>query len=403
MRSSHRRSTRRRRAAAGQAGASGPRAAGRVLAHAGQRQVLLDGVLRREGAPGGARQLHLPGDDRPRGPGRPDLAHVRRLRRGGREDAARQLGQGAAGDPARESPLRLQPDPQVQPAGDRALQRARRHHRHLGRGAPDAGGQVRAQHAPRAAQRLVHRLHRHAALQARRADPAHLRRLRLALRLQALRGRPVHGQAGLREPRREAGHRPARPERPDRRRRSRRPTSTRTRRRCWRSCSARTTRSSRPTTGWTSWPTISSSTAPPAGRRASRCWCASTRSPARGCSSASSRAGRPSSRRLKALIPEQGGGACRGHRRRRAGAPDGAARCAARPGAVDGEHDHRDHHQRGAERGPRLREVGLRHHPAPRGDEDRLRDARRQAGGRGGRLQGPAASRSASRSSARCG
>ncbi len=64
----------------------------------------------------------------------------------------------------------------------------------------------------------------------------------------------------------------------------------------------------------------------------------------------------------------------------------------ARAGAVDGEHDHRDHHQRGAERGPRLQEVGLRHHPAPRGDEDRLPDARRQAGGGGGRLQGPAAS-----------
>ena len=193
-------------------------AAGRVLAHAGQRQVLLDGVLRREGAPGRARQLHLPGDDRPRGSGRPDLAHVRRLRRGGREDAARQLGQGAAGAPRGKSPLRLQPDPQVQPDGDRAVQRARRHHRHLGRGAPDAGGQVRAQHAAGAAQRLVHRFHRHAALQARPADPADLRRLRLALRLQALRGGSVHGQAGLREPRREAGHRPARPERPHRRR-----------------------------------------------------------------------------------------------------------------------------------------------------------------------------------------
>ena len=68
----------------------GPGAPGRLLAHAGQRQVLLDGLLRRKGAPGGARQLHLPGDDRPRGSRRPDLAHVHRLRRVGREDAARQ-------------------------------------------------------------------------------------------------------------------------------------------------------------------------------------------------------------------------------------------------------------------------------------------------------------------------
>ncbi len=65
----------------GQEGASGSRTAGCVLAHAGQRQVLLDGVLRREGAPGRARELHLPGDDRPRGPGRPDLADLHRLRR----------------------------------------------------------------------------------------------------------------------------------------------------------------------------------------------------------------------------------------------------------------------------------------------------------------------------------
>ena len=41
--------------------------------------------------------------------------------------------------------------------------------------------------------------------------------------------------------------------------------------------SARITRSSPPTTAWTRSPTTSSSTAPPAGRPASRCWCASTR------------------------------------------------------------------------------------------------------------------------------
>ena len=119
-------------------------------------------------------------------------------------------GQGPAGVAEAESPLRLQPDPQVQSGcePEQALQRARRHHRHLGRGAPHPGRQARAQHAPGAAERLVHRLHRHAALQARRADQAHLRRLRLALRLQALGGRRRHGQAGLREPGREAGHRP---------------------------------------------------------------------------------------------------------------------------------------------------------------------------------------------------
>ena len=77
---------------------SRPGPAGGVLAHPGQRQVLLDGVLRREGAPRRAGQLHLPGDDRPRGPGRPDLAHVHRVRRGGREDAAGRLGRGVARD-----------------------------------------------------------------------------------------------------------------------------------------------------------------------------------------------------------------------------------------------------------------------------------------------------------------
>ena len=106
----------------------------------------------------------------------------------------------------------------------------------------------------------------------------------------------VDRQAGLREPRREARHRPARPERPHRRRRSKKPNSTPTRRRCWRSCSARTTRSSPPTTGWTSSPPISSSTARRAGSRASPCSCASTRSPAPGCSSGSCRAGRRSGR-----------------------------------------------------------------------------------------------------------
>jgi type I restriction enzyme R subunit len=44
------------------------------------------------------------------------------------------------------------------------------------------------------------------------------------------------------------------------------------------------------------------------------------------------------------------------------------------------EHHHRDHHQRGTKRSPRFQQVGLRHHPAPDGDEERPRDGRRQAG-----------------------
>ena len=96
--------------------------------------------------------------------------------------------------------------------------------------------------------------------------------------------------------------------------------------------------------------------------------------------------------KVKALIPVKEAELAAHDRPGRAGALGKELEYAARAGAVDGEHDHRDHHQRSAERGPRLPEVGLRHHPAPRGDEDRLPDARRQAGGRGGRLQGPAAS-----------
>ena len=67
-----------------------PGPARRVLAHAGQRQVVFDGVLRREGAAQGAGQLHLPADDRPQRSGQPDLQDLRRLRRRRRADAARQ-------------------------------------------------------------------------------------------------------------------------------------------------------------------------------------------------------------------------------------------------------------------------------------------------------------------------
>jgi type I restriction enzyme R subunit len=89
---------------------------GRGVAHAGQRQVVLDGVLRREGAAHGAGQLHLPADDRPRRPGHPDLqapswaAAWPTSRR-----PARQLGRRACSAAVRKPPLRVQPDPQVQP------------------------------------------------------------------------------------------------------------------------------------------------------------------------------------------------------------------------------------------------------------------------------------------------
>ena len=59
------------------------------------------------------------------------------------------------------------------------------------------------------------------------------------------------------------------------------------------------------------------------------------------------------------------------------------------PGRVDGRDDHRDHHQRSPERGARLQEMGLRHHPAPARDEDRLRDAGRRARGRGDAFKDP--------------
>jgi len=51
----------------------------------------------------------------------------------------------------------------------------------LRRGAPHAGWQTRAQHAAGAAKRGVHRLHWHAALQARQPHQAHLRHVRLSL------------------------------------------------------------------------------------------------------------------------------------------------------------------------------------------------------------------------------
>ena len=200
------------------AGASRARTARRVLAHPGERQVLFHGLLRGEGAAEAGRQLHVPADDRQERSRRPDLRDLHRLWCRRRQHApgriGRRPGEAAEGEP----PLRLQPHPQVQQGcrSEAALQRARRHHRDLRRGAPHTGGPAGAQHAPRAAERGVHRLHRHAAVQAGPAHEAHLREVRLALRLQAIRRGRRHRQAGLREPGREAGRGAARSERPHR-------------------------------------------------------------------------------------------------------------------------------------------------------------------------------------------
>ena len=74
-------------------------------------------------------------------------------------------------------PLRLHADPEVparQAAGETTMpvlsDRSRRHRDHR-RGAPQPVRHARAQHAPRAAQRRVHGLHRHAADRRRGADP----------------------------------------------------------------------------------------------------------------------------------------------------------------------------------------------------------------------------------------
>ena len=58
--------------------------AGRVLADAGQRQELLDGVFRAEGAAENSGQLDVRGRDRPRRTGRPDLQEFRQRGRGHR-------------------------------------------------------------------------------------------------------------------------------------------------------------------------------------------------------------------------------------------------------------------------------------------------------------------------------
>ena len=131
------------------------------------------------------------------------------------EDPAGGIGRRSAAAAEGEPPLRLQPDPQVQQGcrPEPPLQRTRRHHRDLRRGAPHAGRAAGPKHALCTAQRGVHRIHRDAALPARRTHQTHLRRLRIAVRLQAVRGGRRDGQAGLREPRRQIGGGAVGPER----------------------------------------------------------------------------------------------------------------------------------------------------------------------------------------------
>ena len=109
-------------------------------------------------------------------------------------------------------------------------------------------------------------------------------------------------------------------------------------------------------------------------------------------------------RRCRRCIPGEGSGAGRGRRPGRAGAPRQGARKLRGAGAVDGEHDHRDHHQRSAERGRATSRSGA-------STSSRiacvmktgLRDARRQAGAMSRTPSRTRSIRSASPSSAPCG
>ena len=97
-----------------------PRARRRLLADPGQRQELLDGLLRAEGAAQGRRQLDLRGGHRPRRAGRPDRQDLQDRRRGvrGRGRSVPRLERRApARAAARQPSLRLHADPQVPDAG----------------------------------------------------------------------------------------------------------------------------------------------------------------------------------------------------------------------------------------------------------------------------------------------
>ena len=103
-------------------------------------------------------------------------------------------------------PLRVHADPQVPPRhggrrdDDAGAVGPLRRHRHHRRGAPQPVRHPRAEHAPGAAERLVHGLHRHAADRRRGADPRAVRRLRLHLQLPRRHRGRRHRPAVLREP-----------------------------------------------------------------------------------------------------------------------------------------------------------------------------------------------------------
>ena len=99
---------------------AGARARRRLLADPGQRQELLDGLLRPEGAAQAGRQLDLRGGHRPRRAGRPDRQDLqgrgRRVRDRGRP-VPRRKRRAPARAAARQPSLRLHADPQVPDAG----------------------------------------------------------------------------------------------------------------------------------------------------------------------------------------------------------------------------------------------------------------------------------------------
>lgn len=113
------------------------------------------------------------------------LQKLRWLRhRGSQNHSARGEWRRVEAPPNRRPPVRLQPDPQIQSTRQpsRCLQQPRRHHRALGRSAPDSIGEDGQEHAPCAAKRGVPRFHRDSAVQERSTDPADFRQLHLTLR-----------------------------------------------------------------------------------------------------------------------------------------------------------------------------------------------------------------------------
>ena len=203
-----------RRAAAGRR--AGRPARRRGLAHAGLRQEPDDGLLRRprDPAPGDG-EPDARGAHRPQRSRRPALRHVRALPRPAAPDAgagrrprrpAREAARSPSGGVVFTTIQKFFPEEK----GDRHPVLSDR--RNIVVIADEAhrsqydfiDGFARA-HARRAAERLVHRLHRHADREDRRQHARGLRRLHQHLRHPARRRRRRHGADLLREPAREAG------------------------------------------------------------------------------------------------------------------------------------------------------------------------------------------------------